>query len=127
MIAAETQERFVQRVRMAAIAHVSEGLYLNDDIDVAARTVGESLMVQIKAHVLAIPKERIVVNQSWPKDWWQAVRERWCPQWWLRRYPVQYNRVYVNKPIFGNVCPHVSMTRGDDHKEWLFKNQGDRV
>lgn len=24
-----------------------------------------------------------------PADWWQAVRERFAPSWWLRRFPVR--------------------------------------
>lgn len=25
-----------------------------------------------------------------PADWWQAVKERWFPEWALRRWPVRY-------------------------------------
>lgn len=25
----------------------------------------------------------------YPLNWWEAVRKRWCPAWWLRRYPVR--------------------------------------
>jgi len=25
-----------------------------------------------------------------PDGWWQALRERWAPCWWLDRHPVQY-------------------------------------
>ena len=27
---------------------------------------------------------------SYPRDWWQACRERWLPRWWKRRHPVLY-------------------------------------
>lgn len=27
---------------------------------------------------------------KYPSNWWQAVRERWAPTWWLKRYPVVY-------------------------------------
>ena len=29
---------------------------------------------------------------SWPADWWQAVRARWCPRWWLAKHPVRLHR-----------------------------------
>ncbi len=25
---------------------------------------------------------------EWPADWWQALKDRWFPQWALRRWPV---------------------------------------
>ena len=41
---------------------------------------------------------------SWPRDWWQAVRQRWCPRWWLARHPVLLHRkffqVHVAYPEF---------------------------
>lgn len=30
------------------------------------------------------------IEVQYPADWWQALRERWFPAWWLRRWPVQY-------------------------------------
>ena len=27
---------------------------------------------------------------KYPADWWQAVRERFAPRWWLKRHPVHY-------------------------------------
>jgi hypothetical protein len=36
--------------------------------------------------IAATPPRRVVI--AVPRDWWQAVRQRWCPAWWLRRYPV---------------------------------------
>ena len=41
---------------------------------------------------------------KWPRDWWQAFRERWCPRWWLARHPVLYHhkgfQVHVAYPTF---------------------------
>jgi len=32
----------------------------------------------------------------YPRDWWEAVRERWAPAWWLTRWPVQYQHWVVD-------------------------------
>lgn len=32
---------------------------------------------------------------DYPADWWQAFKERWFPQWLLKRYPVTRNRVWA--------------------------------
>lgn len=30
---------------------------------------------------------------SYPRDWWQAVKQRWFPFWILRRWPVEYTQI----------------------------------
>ena len=32
-----------------------------------------------------------VSEVRYPRDWWQAIRERFLPQQWLKRFPVQYH------------------------------------
>jgi hypothetical protein len=29
-------------------------------------------------------------SRSVPLDWWEAVKQRFAPRWFLRRYPVRY-------------------------------------
>lgn len=31
-----------------------------------------------------------------PRDWWEALKERFAPGWFLRRYPVQYKGFKIN-------------------------------
>ena len=33
------------------------------------------------------------VEHNYPKDWWEAFKERWFPKWLIRHYPIQ--RTYV--------------------------------
>ena len=35
----------------------------------------------------------VLEEGKWPVNWWQAFRERWFPEFWLSRYPVQYDHV----------------------------------
>lgn len=54
---------------------------------------------------------------SYPSDWWQALKERWCPAWVLRKYPVQRVTTYTR---IVKICPHIpipSTHRG--HFQWL--------
>lgn len=32
----------------------------------------------------------------YPLDWWQAIRERWFPQFWLKWFPVKYHKWHVD-------------------------------
>lgn len=54
----------------------------------------------------------------YPKNWWQAFRERWFPMWWLDRYPIK-NNVSVGICVSHNVCPHLPITPQSTHHQWL--------
>ena len=32
---------------------------------------------------------------QWPRDWWQAFKERWYPEWAKARWPVQYKHCVI--------------------------------
>jgi hypothetical protein len=46
-----------------------------------------------------------------PKDWWQAVKERWAPKWFLKKYPVEYT-VYTAKAFYPDI-------KIPDHQEYV--------
>ena len=64
-------------------------------------------------------REKIKVDVRWPADWWQAVRERWAPKWWLKRHPVRYHEVHVDRWAFAAVCPHLETDGREVHLDWL--------
>lgn len=39
------------------------------------------------------PRPRVQKTISYPANWWQAIRERWAPTWWLARHPVEWKNV----------------------------------
>jgi hypothetical protein len=50
----------------------------------------------------------------YPKDWWEAFKERWFPKWLLERYPAQYNTVIVKECLMNvPTCatPYIKMYR----------------
>lgn len=53
-----------------------------------------------------------------PADWWQGVRERWCPGWWLRRWPVRTREIETAR-LLQRVCPHLDMSKPGAHLEFL--------
>lgn len=79
----------------------------------------EGLKVEVVAFVAAMPSKRIEINKEWPRDWWQAFRKRWFPQWWLTRHPVRHDRVYVSQQLYSNVCPHLQKEETSTHLEFL--------
>ncbi len=80
----------------ANVAFTREHLHVFKDHDaLSAQHIVRALMdiyVQDVEHI----------TYEWPKDWWQAVKEHWGPEWFLRRYPVEYirkgHRVMIQYP-----------------------------
>lgn len=57
----------------------------------------------------------------WPENWIEAFKERWFPEFLLRRYPVKYhNETVVSSYHHTKLCPHLSLGNERDHIEWLF-------
>ncbi len=79
----------------------------------------EGLKVDIVAFVAAMPSRRIEINKFWPRDWWQAFRERWFPAWWLNYWPVRYERVWIDRQLYSHVCPHLQKDPEHIHLDFL--------
>lgn len=62
------------------------------------RMLEDQITATVTAHITAVVTGRrahpVVVRR--PADWWQAVRERWAPHWWIRRHPVRYTVTEIN-------------------------------
>lgn len=64
-------------------------------------------------------KPSAIEHTDVPYDWWEAVRERWAPKWWLRRHPVITRRIVTE---WFRVCPHADVRWHDPHRthiNWL--------
>ena len=81
------------------------------------------LAVELRKFIGAVGAEHIDIEESWPEDWWQAVRARWLPAWWLRRRPVRMRSVSVHRKVYAAVCPHIDLPardNGSDHFRFLY-------
>lgn len=57
-------------------------------VEVFARQISDDLMLRVRQRVWGEELERVELPS--PADWWQAVKERWFPEWAKRRWPVQW-------------------------------------
>jgi hypothetical protein len=85
----------------------------------AASDVCDSLIAYLETYMVGIVVEKISIHEKYPADWWQAVRERWFPRWWLARHPVRYRHIDIEKKKYGPVCPHISVQESSRHLEWM--------
>lgn len=68
---------------------------------------------RLKTFVLGMEKKKIEIQ--WPHDWWQALKLRFAPWWFRRRYPVQYETFEQN--AFGKVYLSVFPDKTTKHRE----------
>lgn len=89
-----------------SINHAMDLRSLQCERDVTARIDDTANYMVARLEVTLLGREVERVTAQWPADWWQAVRERWAPAWWLKRHPVKYQR--IDRPVY-NVCPHMNV------------------
>lgn len=79
-----------------------------------------SLVVHLETFILAGPEAVIVdIEEQWPQDWWEAVKDRWAPHWFLRRWPVKWKRISVHKNVKTRMCPHLNVKTQGPHVQFL--------
>ena len=54
------------------------------------------------------------VDIKYPADWWQAVKDRWFPEWAKRHWPVMFTRHHVNVRALYPTIPEVP-----DHRAYM--------
>lgn len=79
----------------------------------------EGLRIEMETFVAAMPTKLIEINKRWPKDWWQAFRERWFPVWWITRWPIQYKGIHIKQQLYSRVCPHLRKDSESMHLKFL--------
>jgi len=83
-------ERFKVVVRKALTV---DELVSLDNVELTSKydDILQALVLELRAYLAS---ERLS-GIKYPKDWWQAFKERWFPKWLLKRYPVQYHEAHV--------------------------------
>ena len=76
-------------------------------------SLGREMAVRVNGFVF---KENLdEVEIKYPADWWQAVKERFAPEWFIRWYPVRYEeRAWDLIAVYPRVAGKISMP-GEQH------------
>ena len=119
----------LELMRFAIQQQVSKSLIeagISCPVEVVAREFARRLVFEFSIRVPGKKEKREVSRKkeqrtfAWPRDWWQAFRQRWLPAWWLRRWPVQMHveitvREDVTEIHETRVCPHVHVPEQRSH------------
>ena len=107
------------RVGLSERIPIHELLGVKEEVQVYEDELLRSVVLRMQSYLHASPKDRVSIHRKWPKTWWDAVKERFAPNWFLRRWPVDYHRIDVEQPIYGPTCPHLVTAPQQRHLEWI--------
>lgn len=65
------------------------------------------LFILLVTQIYAGPPQTKTIS-AYPADWWQAVKQRFAPKWFLRRYPVKTILFTITvQDIFPDIMPDI--------------------
>jgi hypothetical protein len=101
-----------ERIREHAAGEGVDPATIKAEWSEAAGFMGGAFWLRIRARLFGQKFDTLTVR--YPADWWQAVRQRFAPAWWLRRYPVVEvvreftpRIIYPRLQIAAPTAPHV--------------------
>jgi hypothetical protein len=114
LMTTEQVESFLaEQVQFYCVKHLSKSAFTigdNAQLRVMLSHAAEDLVLTMYSWCAAgqVPSEPSTRTIRWPDGPWQAIRERFAPAWWLKRYPMRWREETVTtetRTYF--VCPHV--------------------
>lgn len=91
----DVTDKHLERLKAVIIQCLSPEMIV--DVAVADDSFwGELYKVRIYVSLLGILES----VEEFPIDWWQAVRQRWAPRWWIRRHPVKIHTVKIYGALY---------------------------
>jgi len=89
---------------------ISKHELLNTSSEVWLDNILNSIVVSLKQY---IPKHELKeINHSYPKDWFQAFKERYYPKFILKYYPVEYTTI---KLVVKDLYPDIALPDNNPH------------
>jgi hypothetical protein len=95
----------LEKVRIGVMTRVLDVWGQNCEITEVEDFLTNNLAVSLRSFCWC-DEEREVVAAEWPADWWQAVKERFAPSWFLRRWPVKTKRASMTARVAYTKLPY---------------------
>lgn len=131
----------LEKFKLVALQYLPEELLCREEpsIDVSAWSgyFSDQLVVRITKEIWG--REMQEKEVRYPLDWWEAIKERWAPQWFKNRWPVDYvverltarelytdmsfpNRSYSIVIMGGNIPDHMDRRMVNEAEiKWLMR------
>ena len=89
----------LQKIKLAAVMAIPDGMHdalANATFRTEHDWMADHLVGKMTTYIWGLNEQRITA--IWPRDWWQAVKQRFAPAWFLRRWPVLCDQ--IDQPQF---------------------------
>ena len=96
---AHAERVILTKIKLAARSGMPDGMHdmlANAEFRLRTDWMADQMIGVMKCYVWGMNEQRI--KALWPRDWWQAVKERFAPAWAKRRWPVIYES--IDEPQF---------------------------
>ncbi len=93
--AAHYREVVLDRVKVASRGHITrEALADRAEVSLMLDMVTDSLIVNLESFVLGHDRKTVrwQLVEYRPASWWEYLKRRHAPRWFLDRYPVKHQR-----------------------------------
>ena len=98
-------DEFVKLVRekVTSLMYIDKEIFEDWEVEVSSGFMANSIVTRFNALLTTQLLDEYTI--SYPCNWKEAFKERWFPQWWLKRYPVKYKiKTIIAKAIY----PHIA-------------------
>ena len=106
----------LERFKRIAFKYITREL-VNDfaipakvDISLHCSFMLDDLALRVRQDIFGKQLEKVDIK--YPADWWQAVKDRWFPDWAKHRWPVMFTRHHVDVKALYPSMPEVPEHRG---------------
>lgn len=91
------EQEIMSKIRLGGVLQVKKTKVFGFDFFKKYPELRPEIVVNQIAEELAVELHKILCGEvlekatiSYPKDWWEAVKERFFPLWLRRKFPVEY-------------------------------------
>lgn len=120
-----------EKLKIGIGAKIPQHILMNADIYKQAEYLTDQIFYRLSAYLASKSTtkeeatERVLEVVKVPLTWWEHLKDRFAPLWFLRRWPVQYRYINIRleeKRIVTttNICPHIELPPEDrTHFEFM--------
>ena len=97
---ADITEVKLERLRLEIYQRISKELLkdfvISPSVTIEALTdwLSDNITVRVRQEILGQQLDKVTVR--YPADWRQAAKKRFAPEWFTRRWPVQYDETMID-------------------------------
>lgn len=109
----------LEKIKINVVEQLNEMPMARNHLTILLERTAFGMALKMTTYIAGMERERFRLDEKWPEDWKQAVKERFAPKWWTRRHPVVYTKIHINEQRFSAVCPHLNIQDEKPHLDFL--------